>query len=113
MTNEEKLLAYQIGILTALRSKYISDMPKFGAFSRAITLMNDELEKRRKSGTNVPEMKNVPPMPKFLMRKPPLGCRPAYVVAMERIEELAGAIQRQGGEAMRRTSKKSKRGTRR
>lgn len=96
MTNEEKLLTDQIGILTELRNQYILVAPKkFSAFSRAITLMNDELAKRRKSGTNVPEEKTVPPMPEFLKKKPPLGCRPVYVAAMKRIEELAGAIQRQ------------------
>jgi hypothetical protein len=95
MTEEEGLLINQIKILTEIRRWYSMDATKFGAFSRAITLMNDELAKRRKPGTNVPEQKNVPPMPEFLKENPPLGCRPVYVAAMERIEELSGAIQRQ------------------
>ena len=95
MTDEERLLINQIKILTEIRRWYSMDATKFGAFSRAITLMNDELAKRRKPGTNVPEQKNVPPMPGFLKEKPPLGCRPAYAAVMERIKELSGAIQRQ------------------
>lgn len=95
MTDEERLLLDQIGILTELRRQYILAAPKFGAFSRAIALMNDDLAKRRKPGTNVPEEKTVPPMPEFLKAQPPLGCRPVHVAATGRIEELAGAIQRQ------------------
>jgi hypothetical protein len=94
MTDEEGLLINQIKILTEIRRWYSIDATKFGAFSRAITLMNDELAKRRKTGTNVPEQKNVPPMPEFL-KKLPIGCRPAHVAAADRIAELAEAIQGQ------------------
>jgi hypothetical protein len=96
MTDEEVLLINQIKILTEIRRWYSMDATKFGAFSRAITLMNDELaKKRRKPGTNVPEQKNVPPMPEFLKKNPPLGCSQVYVVAADRIAELAEAIQGQ------------------
>ena len=95
MTDEERLLIKQIKILTDIRSWYCRDATKFGAFSRAIALMNANLAKNRKTGTNVPEEKNVPPMPEFIKANPPLGCRPVYVAAMERIKELSGAIQRQ------------------
>lgn len=53
------------------------------------------IKRVKKTGTNVPEQKNVPPMPGFLKERPPIGCRPAHVAATGRIEELAGAIQRQ------------------
>lgn len=95
MTDEEILLINQIKILTEIRKWYFRDVSKFGAFSRAIALMNENLTKKRKAGTNVPEEKTVPPMPEFLKAQPPLGCRPAHVAAMGRIAELAGAIRRQ------------------
>jgi hypothetical protein len=93
MTDEKGMLINQIKILTEIRRWYSMDATKFGAFSRAITLMNDELAKRRKPGTNVPEQKNVPPMPEFPKERPPIGCRPAHVAAADRIAELAEVIQ--------------------
>ena len=83
MTNEEKLRNDQIRRLTALRSYYVRDIEVFGALSKAISLLNDQKETDGLHG--VPKQKNVPP----------LGCRPAWLAASDRIGDLAAAIFRQ------------------